>query len=325
MPPSPPPYLVDAQQFPGEVLRLLAERRDDLVAAGASWADVVSDQLRTQVRSGSFLGAIWRGPGDEAAAVIGWQGAGTFGRRGWLYLARGHRSAGLLDRLLRELDQDGRPPFVGWSGQIPGLGPDETDAVYQRRGYTPAVRAEMHLPPGTVISPRPLAPAFSTRPLSDRDEDAVASLMERVYHGEPERALFATTVDEAEDARTSVHDIVHGGIGMWLPEASFGIDHDGVLTAYTLANAHFGGLITELGVAPAFRRRGLARALLARTTQSLRSLGFPEPRLMVTMWNDRAVGLYRRVGFEFTPGGAERVWVDLRAFGLARGRAAVES
>lgn len=325
MPPSAPPHLVDAQRFPDEVLRLLSERRDDLVAAGASWADVVSDQLRTQVRSGSFLGAIWPGPSDEAVAMIGWQGAGTFGRRGWVYLARGHRSAGLLDRLLHQLDREGGPPFVGWSDQIPGLAPEQTDAIFRRRGYTPVVRAEMHLPRGVVISPQPLAPAFSVRSLSARDEDRVASLMKRVYHGEPERALFATTRDEAEDARTSVHDIVHGGIGKWLPEASFGVDHEGALTAYTLANAHFGGLVTELGVAPAFRRKGLARALLARTTQSLRDLGFPEPRLMVTMWNDRAVRLYQRVGFEFTAGGAERVWVDLRAFGLARGTAPVES
>ncbi len=289
----------------------------ELAATGADWAGFVTEQRRSQLRTGAFRGAIWPGPGGDAQALAGWQDSGAVGRRGWIYLAPGRQSLSALEQLLHWLERDGGTPFVSWSDMIPGVPAEDRERLFRSRGFTDVLRAEMRLPAAVTIPERPVEPGFALRPLSGSDEAAVARLLQRVYHGELELALFSSTRDELEDARLIVHDVIHGGVGRWLPTASFGVEHAGELVACTLANDHVGGLISEVGVDPSCRRKGLARALLARTSRELRVAGFVEPRLVVTLWNERAVRLYRMVGFEFTVGGTERIWMDLPALGVA--------
>lgn len=317
MPEPPSPLLRDARQFPTETLRLLSDLGAELTAMGADWAEFVTDQRRSQVRQGTFRGAIWPASSGAAQALAGWQESGTVGRRGWIYLARGHQDGPTLERMLRWLESDGGARFVSWSDQIPGVPDPDREGLFRARGFTAVERAEMRLPAAVTIAERPIELGLAFRTLSPADEASVAQLLQRVYHGELEQALFTSTGSEPEDARVLVHDIFHGGVGRWLAGASFGAEHDGELVGCTLANEFVGGLISEVGVDPAFRRRGLGRAMLARTTRQLRKAGFVEPRLLVTMWNERAVRLYRGVGFEFTVGGAERIWMDLPALGVA--------
>jgi ribosomal protein S18 acetylase RimI-like enzyme len=55
--------------------------------------------------------------------------------------------------------------------------------------------------------------------------------------------------------------------------------------------------ITQLCVAPAYRGRGLGRALLNRSAESLLHGGFQAISLTVTEANHEAVKLYERFGF----------------------------
>lgn len=311
--------LVDAVAYPAEALRLLGEYRDGLRADGKTWADFVYASIRQKIEERSFLGLLWLGPAGEGMGIAGWEIAGRLGRRGWIHLAKGHQSRADLERFLELLDASGGRtlPFISWSDDIPGVGPSERESVFRGRGFSPVVRADMRLPSGTSLPSVPSDPALPPRSLSIADEPLIADLLYRTYRGEPERALFATTRDEPEDARTGTHELLHGGVGRWRPDASFGIEHDGRLIAQTLGNEFEGGLITEVNVDPDYRRRGLARRLLPLTVEALRAAGFEEPRLVVTLWNQGATRLYRSLGFEFVPGGDGRVWLDLSAFGMA--------
>ena len=56
--------------------------------------------------------------------------------------------------------------------------------------------------------------------------------------------------------------------------------------------------IDALGTAPAFRRRGVARALLAAAEDRARRLGLEPVSLETEVDNDAARALYERCGFE---------------------------
>lgn len=61
---------------------------------------------------------------------------------------------------------------------------------------------------------------------------------------------------------------------------------------------HSYALVSELVVAEGFRGRGIAGALLAECERIALSLGQDELRLAVYLWNEPALALYRRSGFE---------------------------
>jgi ribosomal protein S18 acetylase RimI-like enzyme len=318
MPAFPRGGLVNALDAPAESRRLVAQWRDALASEGNPWADFYADRVRRKIQDGSFQGQLWFGPGDEAVGLAGWEVAGEVGRRGWLYLAEGYQTAVVLEGFLKRLEVPGEnsPPFVGWQDDIPGVSEADRQSTFVRRGFSPVVRADMRFPKTATLPPPTPGADLTPRTLKLSDEPLIADLLYRTYANSPERALFATTLDQREDARRGTHGLLHGDVGRWLPDASFGIEESGRLIAQTLANDLEGGLITEVGVDPAYRRRGLARRLLPLTLEALRSAGFEVPRLVVTMWNPGAVRLYGSLGFEFIPGGAGRVWLNLPALGV---------
>jgi ribosomal protein S18 acetylase RimI-like enzyme len=316
--PGPVDTLVPAVDFPAETLRLVAEQRDMLRSEGKVWADFYAARVRRQVENRSFQGLIWTGPGDEAVALAGWETSGRLGRRGWVYLSEGYQRRSLLEEFLRRVESSpiSALPFLSWADDGIGISEADRNVVFSGRGFVPVVRADMRIPREIELPRLPPVPGYTPRPLTLADEPLIADLLFRVYANSPERGLFATTLDEREDARHGVHDLLHGEVGRWLPDASYGIERDGRLVAHTLANELEGGLIAEVGVDPRHRRKGLARRLLCLTVEALRSNGFGAPRLVVTLWNSGAVRLYQSMGFEFVPGGAGRVWLNLKALGV---------
>ena len=60
------------------------------------------------------------------------------------------------------------------------------------------------------------------------------------------------------------------------------------------------GHITQVCVLPEYRSAGLGEVMLAASTRSLRDRGFHLISLTVTEANDRAIALYKRIGFEST-------------------------
>jgi ribosomal protein S18 acetylase RimI-like enzyme len=60
------------------------------------------------------------------------------------------------------------------------------------------------------------------------------------------------------------------------------------------------GHITQVCVLPEYRSTGLGEAMMAASTRNLRDRGFRFISLTVTEANDRAIALYKRIGFEST-------------------------
>ena len=60
------------------------------------------------------------------------------------------------------------------------------------------------------------------------------------------------------------------------------------------------GHITQVCVLPEYRSAGLGEAMMAASTRNLRGRGFRFMSLTVTEANDRAIALYKRIGFEST-------------------------
>lgn len=75
---------------------------------------------------------------------------------------------------------------------------------------------------------------------------------------------------------------------------------DGLVVGYIVAalTEDREGRVFSLAVDPAFRKRGVAAALLERALELYRSEGIPAVRLEVRVDNAPAQALYRRFGFE---------------------------
>ena len=65
-----------------------------------------------------------------------------------------------------------------------------------------------------------------------------------------------------------------------------------------IAKGH--GHLAQVAVDPVFQRQGVGRLLLERTLDRLAAIGNRTLSLMVSHGNDRALGLYRTLGFEST-------------------------
>jgi ribosomal protein S18 acetylase RimI-like enzyme len=80
-----------------------------------------------------------------------------------------------------------------------------------------------------------------------------------------------------------------------LPEASICARIDGADAGYVVSEP---GWVGQVGVVPAFRRRGLARALVSEAMARQRALGHETVHLHVNTNNVGAIAAYRGLGFE---------------------------
>lgn len=131
------------------------------------------------------------------------------------------------------------------------------------------------------------------RPLPPPEE--LAPLMLAAYRGTPD--------DEGETLQDTVEVLrsaMDGGFGTWIPEASFvGTDGNGhqlgaVLTAREEDGTPF---VAFVFTHPDHAGHGVASALLDHVSTTLAAVGQSELRLWVSTANERALRLYRHLGF----------------------------
>lgn len=191
----------------------------------------------------------------------------------------------------------------------PASDPIPFDRALGPRGFVQRRRVDLTIEPRSAPRTVPRGPE-SPRLLSPSEEAELAVLIARAYDDDPaERAMFAKSADPTEDARLAAHDLLHGGVGTWVPEASFGIFEGGRLLGATLVQELHGPLISEVIVDPDARRRGLASRLLAATLAALAARAVPRVRLVATRENERAFRLYLKLGFEPNLASEGPVWV----------------
>lgn len=149
--------------------------------------------------------------------------------------------------------------------------------------------------------------------ISDMALDIPAAFRETALHSDltiwpivPEQhyAIFRASADAwqglrfaSEDYQVYLNDTVHmpGFDPVLCPVAWFGDEVVGLV----LCRLHKGeGFILDVAVRKAWRRRGIARALLSRCISRLCTRGISHARLYVDAENDEALRLYKSIGFK---------------------------
>ena len=124
----------------------------------------------------------------------------------------------------------------------------------------------------------------------------------RAYAGADARKAFAPRGTFEEWAQYVAQMIKTPGCGRFLPEASVSVQHPaddrlrGLVLTTTLQRdtAH----IAQIAIDPAYRRRGLARALIEQARRRAGAAGYWRVTLLVADDNTAARDLYASLGFE---------------------------
>ena len=122
----------------------------------------------------------------------------------------------------------------------------------------------------------------------DDDSEAIIALWREVF---PE---YDDPTRPQRDPRASIARKIAFGDGLfWLAEENERV----IGTAMAGYDGHR-GWIYSIGVAPALRRQGYARALLTHAEAQLRALGCPKINIQVLSANEPAVRFWRGAGYE---------------------------
>jgi ribosomal protein S18 acetylase RimI-like enzyme len=101
------------------------------------------------------------------------------------------------------------------------------------------------------------------------------------------------------------------GCGVFMPEASFmGLDGQNDPCGFVICCRISGGagMIPQIAVHPSYQGRGLGNALMIRSFERLRAMGFHSISLTVTKKNRRAFDWYQRLGFKIRKEFGAYVW-----------------
>jgi ribosomal protein S18 acetylase RimI-like enzyme len=187
------------------------------------------------------------------------------------------------------------------AGEFAGIfsGPEFT--VYPRLFLECNLRALPHASLLLDDSARSVPPGLEMSPWNAHDYQAAGELIYASYVGHTDASIN----DQYRSLHGSLrflHNIVRfPGCGVFEANFSWMLRDilSGALVGMVLCSrvapdvAH----VTQLCVAQAYRGRGLGRALLVRSAETLRRAGFEAITLTVTEANEQAVRLYRRFGF----------------------------
>jgi len=145
---------------------------------------------------------------------------------------------------------------------------------------------------------------FEMRPWSEHEYQPAAALITAAYRGHVDSEINDQYRTLTGSMRFLNNIVRFPGCGTFDPKASFVIfqRRTHTLVGLILCSqvrpdvAH----ITQVCVLPEHRSAGLGEAMLAASTRNLRGRGFRFISLTVTEANDRAITLYKRIGFDST-------------------------
>jgi ribosomal protein S18 acetylase RimI-like enzyme len=274
--------------------RRAAEFRARSGAEDASWIPAFEERLAAGAIDGR-LGVVDRRP----AGFVSWSAGNPLGVSvGLLYLEPEFAGPARYGELLDGLGAiAGAPAFV--PGPLAGLTEDAEDRLMSARGYRRFGRSEMLL---VGSSPALLAEPAGTdglRPISPSDLTALAELHAQAYRGRFDRYLFLEDTDERLDATKAVQDIVQGVWGELSATGSWMLEERGrALGAVLAVRPRSGTLIADVMVDPVLQGQGVGRRVLSTSIRALWLSGERRIFLNVTEGNERALRLYRSLGFE---------------------------
>lgn len=149
---------------------------------------------------------------------------------------------------------------------------------------------------------RPLANDVPLRPPEEAEVLGLTAFFIEVYEGHMEQA-FGMHVGSEADWRAYIAALFKGESGEFMPDASFvALEGERIVGAILVTHWMGSPLLAEIGVSKDHRGRGLGAALLQAAMNRLADRGERTLGLYVTVGNDPAIALYRRLGFETASG-----------------------
>jgi ribosomal protein S18 acetylase RimI-like enzyme len=149
-----------------------------------------------------------------------------------------------------------------------------------------------------------LPPEFEIRPWSEQEYQSAAALITAAYRGHVDSEINDQYRTLSGSLRFLNNIVRFPGCGTFDSRASFVVLERRTRTLIGLILCSQVrpdvGHITQVCVLPEYRSAGLGEAMLAASTKNLRGRGFHFISLTVTEANDRAITLYKRIGFEST-------------------------
>ncbi|MEY2414392.1 MAG: hypothetical protein QOD84_2998 [Acidobacteriaceae bacterium] len=300
--------ILDLRHFSSDDLRSLLEDEVELWAKVLSWdyrgsADMVLRYVDTKILPG--YAAIDRGRIFGYAFFVYEGSKGVIGdlfvTNGGLLPDPGEIESRLLTHVIETLQQS--PGVHRVEAQLLVHEAGRVARPFLEQGFSQHPRLFMELPLADDPRPgKPLDPAIAIRRWTEQDYQSAAALVTAAYRGHVDSQIN----DQYRTLNGSVrflNNIVRfPGCGVFDPECSFVAVHNRTrsLAGLILCSRvrQDVGHVTQVCVSPEFRSQGIGEALLAATTANLRTRKFSLLSLTVTEANNRAVDLYRKLGFE---------------------------
>jgi len=209
----------------------------------------------------------------------------------------------LLTHVIETLQQS--PGIHRVEAQLLAHNTGEVSRPFLQQGFSRHPRVFMNFEIGKHPQTAPaLPPQFEIRPWSEQEYQSAAAVITAAYRGHVDSEINDQYRTLTGSLRFLNNIVRFPGCGTFDPEASFVVLERRTRTLIGLILCSLVrpdvGHITQVCVLPEYRSAGLGEAMLAATTRNLRGRGFHFISLTVTEANDRAIALYRRIGFEST-------------------------
>ncbi len=184
-------------------------------------------------------------------------------------------------------------------------------ATFTQHGFTYYPRYYLELDLSGHAGKHPMLQAENITEWSSSYLERAAEMSAISYGGQ-------TDAEICEDYRTKagcesyLRSLVENpGCGVFMPEASFvALDAQSVLCGFLICSriSDSAGMIPQIAVHPSYQGKGAGNALMARSFERLKSLGFRSVSLTVTKKNRRAFDWYQRLGFKIRKEFGAYVW-----------------
>jgi ribosomal protein S18 acetylase RimI-like enzyme len=302
--------ILDLRHFSSADLRPLMEDEVAMWGSDLAWDYTISAEMILRYMDAKILpgyAAIERGSISGYSFFVYEQNKGVVGdlfvRDGGRGYERRDVEERLLTHVIETLQQS--PGIHRVEAQLLAHYTGEVSRPFLQQGFSRHPRVFMNFEIGKhPQTARALPPEFEIRPWSEQEYQAAAALITAAYRGHVDSEINDQYRTLTGSLRFLNNIVRFPGCGAFDAQASFVVHERRTRTLIGIILCSQVrpdvGHITQVCVLPEYRSAGLGEAMLAASTRNLRGRGFRFISLTVTEANDRAIALYKRIGFEST-------------------------
>jgi ribosomal protein S18 acetylase RimI-like enzyme len=302
--------ILDLRHFSSADLRPLLEDEIAMWGRVLSWDYTISAEMVLRYMDAKILpgyAAIDRGSIFGYSFFVYEQNKGVIGDLFVRDEDRGHNRNEVEERLLTHVIEtlQQSPGVHRVEAQLLAHRTGEVSRPFLQQGFSkhPRVFMNYEISRHPQAAP-PLPPQFEMRPWSEQEYQSAAALITAAYRGHVDSEINDQYRTLAGSLRFLNNIVRFPGCGTFDPRASFVVLDRRTHTLIGIILCSLVrpdvGHITQVCVLPEYRSTGLGEAMMAASTRNLRDRGFRFISLTVTEANDRAIALYKRIGFEST-------------------------